>query len=119
MPFHHIIFPTYAIPVTRLLPKPSPLDLMKKWLAGGVTRIVLSFGTALIDRALAEDLAAIFEVKVSEIPSDASSIVDFICKYVDEHSDHGIDILMYRLQVVAGRLHDMMESMIASYDDEQ
>jgi hypothetical protein len=119
MQFHHIIFQTYAIPVTRSLPKPSPLDSMKKWLAGGVTRIVLSFGTALIDRALAEDLAAIFEVKVSEIPSDASGIVEFICNYVDEHSDHGVDILMYRLQIVAGRLHDMMEGMIASYDDEQ
>ena len=118
MQFHHIIFPTHAMPAINSLPKPSPLESLARWLGGSVTRIVLSHGTIVIDRALAEDLASVFDVTVDELPLDATGIVGFIHNYVNNHSEHGIDILMYRLQVVAGRLYDMMEKMIASYDEQ-
>lgn len=118
MQFHHIIFPTYAMPAINSLPKPSPLESLARWLARSVTRIVLSQGMTVIDRALAEDLAGIFDVEVSEIPSSSNEIVDFICKYINDHADHGVDILMYRLQIVSGRLHDLMEKMITAYDEQ-
>ena len=116
MQFRHIIIPTFVTPAISSLPNLNPFDSTIKWLASAVTRIALSQRTVMIDRVLAEDLAEIFEVDASEIPADVGGILDFIVKYIDDHSEEGVPFLSYRLQVVAGRLYDMMEKMIANLD---
>lgn len=116
-PFLHITIPTSAMSAPNQLPNLNPFDSMTKWLANAVTRIALSRRTVMIDRALAEDLAAIFEVRVEEIPCDVSGLVAFINGYISKHAEEEtIEFLKFRLQVVAGRLHDMLEKMVSQFD---
>jgi hypothetical protein len=66
----------------------------------------------MIDRALAEDLAAAFEVDVKEVPLDISGVIDFVCDYSLRHAEaEGLELVRYRLQVVSGRLCDLIEKM--------
>lgn len=117
MPFRHIIIPTFVTPAINSLPKLNPLDSMINWLANAVIRIALSRITVMIDRALAEDLAAAFEVRVEDMPTDISGVIDFIYDYVSHHSElESIGLLTYRLQVISGRLVDLAEKMTSSFD---
>jgi hypothetical protein len=117
MPFLRIIIPTFAIPVASQLPKPNPLDSTIRWLVSAVTRLALSRRTVMIDRALAEDLAAAFEVGVEQLPLDISGVIDFICDYSLKHSEtESPELLKYRLQVVSGRLCDLIEKMASGLD---
>lgn len=71
----------------------------------------------MIDRALAEDLASVFEVQVEEIPLDISELVGFIEDYIRHHAEEeGVFLLTFRLQVVAERLHDMLGRMASRLD---
>jgi hypothetical protein len=71
----------------------------------------------MIDRALAEDLASIFEVQVEEIPFDISLLISFLSDYIKKHAEEeGITFLQFRLQVVAERLHEMMGKMASQLD---
>jgi hypothetical protein len=117
MPFRRIIIPTFATPAANQLPNLNPLDSTIKWLASAVTRLALSRRTVMIDRALAEDLAAAFEVDVEKIPLDISGAVDFVCDYVSAHAkQENLMSLKFRLQVVSGRLYDMIAKMASSFD---
>lgn len=70
-----------------------------------------------IDRTLAEDLAAAFEVEVDEVPCEMEGIVDFISDYVKNYIRSGGSILelMYRLQLISQRLHMMAAEMRQSF----
>lgn len=71
----------------------------------------------MIDRALAEDLAEIFEVDVEQIPCEITEIMNFLLDYISKYADlEGLNSLRYRLQVVAGRLYDLMEKMTSSLE---
>lgn len=117
MRFRHIIIPTSAMPAINSLPKPSPLELIQRSLVAAVTLLVLSQKTTVIDRILAEDLAAVFEVSVDEIPSDVTGAVAFIYDYMDRHLEHeSTPELMYRLQVISQRLRAMMIRLAQSIE---
>lgn len=107
----HIIIPTYAMSAINSLPKHNPLDSTVNWLVAAVTQIALSKRSLMIDRALAEDFAEIFEVKVSEIPTDIMFFIDFLESYVRRHAGEGLPMLKFRLQVISGRLYDLIASM--------
>lgn len=114
-PFHLTIIPTFATPVASQSPKPSLLDSTIRWLVSAVTRLALSRRTVMIDRALAEDLAAAFEVDIQEVPLDISGVIDFVCDYAAKHAEtETVALLTYRLQVVSGRLCDLIDKMNAS-----
>lgn len=71
----------------------------------------------MIDRVLAEDLAAIFEVEVDEVPTDVSGLVEFLTNYINHYAeDEGVTFLSFRLQVVAERLHEMIGRMASQFD---
>ena len=119
MQYPHIIMLTHAIPAKSLLPKPSPLDLMKKWLAVAVTLIVLSQRTTMIDRFLAEDLAAAFDVPVGEIPCGTDGVMDFVCTYMENFlsdEENSVPDVMDRLQTVAGRLEGIIARLARFLD---
>ena len=112
MQFRHIIIPTTALCAINQLPKPSLLESTARWLAVAVIQLALSRQTTMIDRALAEDIAAAFEVKVAEIPCDIMDFPHFLTEYVVRHfKEESLEDLMFRLRVASERLGEMIANM--------
>lgn len=109
MRFLPIIIQTHAIPAANSLPKLSLLDLTRRWLGENVIRLALTQRTMMIDRALAEDLAAIFDVDINEIPSGVKEIDGFIRSYMAKHTEHeSVPELLYRLGTISQKLQNML-----------
>lgn len=110
--FHRIIIPITVMSAQSPSPKPSPLESTLRWQAVVVTLLALSQPTMMIDRALADDLASVFEVDITEIPCEIEDFPRFLAKYVAGHiKNESMENLMFRLCVVSERLGEMVDNM--------
>ena len=74
----------------------------------------------MIDRALAEDLAAVFRVSVRELPDDIVNLRDFIREYVDKLlGQESLDDVITDLQGVTHNLNFLISSMVQSINGHQ
>ena len=74
----------------------------------------------MIDRALAEDLAAVFRVSVRELPDDIVNLRDFIREYVDKIlGQESLDDVITDLQGVTHNLNFLISSMVQSINGHQ
>ena len=118
--FRHIIIPTTALSAINSLPKLNPSELIAKWLGDAVIHLVWTQRTTMIDRALAEDLAAVFRVSVRELPDDIVNLRDFIREYVDKLlGQESLDDVITDLQGVTHNLNFLISSMVQSINGHQ
>jgi hypothetical protein len=105
--FHRTTIPTNAMPAANSLPNLNPFASTQKWLETAVTLIVLSQGTTMIDRLMAEDFAEAFQIAVEEIPETMEEMLDFVRDYIVEHLANGSSVgeLTQRLEYAVHKLN--------------
>lgn len=113
MLFRHTTIPTSAMPAANSLPNLNPFAFIQSWLETAVTLIVLSQGTMMIDRILAEDFAEAFQTGVEEIPHTIEDMLDFVRDYIIQHLKDGCPTnqLTAKLEYAVLRLNQIVEDM--------
>ena len=98
------------MPAANSLPNPNPFAFIQNWLENAVILAALSQKTMMIDRLMAEDLAAAFQIGIGEIPQTIEEMVEFIRQYIKGHLSSGCSVgeLTEKLQYAVFRLNQII-----------
>jgi hypothetical protein len=110
MLFRRTTIPTSAMPAANSLPNLNPFASTQRWLETAATLIVLSQGTTMIDRLMAEDFAEAFQIAVEEIPETIEEMLDFVRDYIVQHLANGSSVseLTQRLEYAVQKLNQIV-----------